>query len=152
MKHFIIIIPIILLFSACSDKTAFSKFNMSKKQELSANSIQSSRIMLNNNILGVVSVLYLNDIYPKIYNKNEYFYIYYYLKNPQKVDFILNNKKAIKIIKLKPLNQFSKLVSSSNKWNQHYLVEFSKEGNSLNLLLKSAEASSHTFRYHKHDL
>lgn len=84
MKSFFIIFTFIVMFSACADKNAFDKFNFSKDKEVSINNTQSSKIQTSKNIDGVVRAIYLNNIYPDIYNDAEYFYIYAYYK--KKID------------------------------------------------------------------
>ena len=75
MKSFFAILSIIILFGGCSEKSAFSKFNMSKKQELSANSLQNSKIMSGESVEGIVSVIYLNEVYPEKFADNDYFFV-----------------------------------------------------------------------------
>jgi len=149
MKSFFTIVSLILILASCSQKTAFSKFNMSKADSLGENSLQSSKVTLNGKVDGVVSVVYLNSVYPKIYNNKEYFFVYYFLKDKKNVKFILNSQVPVKIIRLKPINQFSSLIHSQSKWNKYYLVEFKKSTKNLKFLFKNNEASSNILIYNK---
>lgn len=160
MKFFLILLSIAIINSGCSFKNGFSKFNMTKEQELSAESLQSSKITNSNGVQGIVSAIYLNKVYPKAFYKDEYFFVYYYIKedkemhNPNFFDnkqtmLLLNSKEPIKIKELPSDNQFSDLVSVRNKWSKYYLVAFKESGNILNLVIKSQNSSSNTLTYVK---
>lgn len=150
MKTFSIILIFIITFSACSTNNAFYNFNMSKKQELSEDSIQSSKIQKNNIVDGFINVLYVNNILPEKYNDKEYFYIYVYTKSSDsKLDFTLNGKKAINVKKLSKDNEFSNLVLFSANWTKYYLVEFTKEKNSLVFIAKNTKFSSDKLNFMK---
>lgn len=160
MKYFFLLTTFVLLFSGCSHNNAFSKFNMTKEQELSISSLQSSKIKLGEKVDGVFSAIYLNEVYPDAFNQNEYFYIYVYLKdkkkmyNPNSLDDIelvlkLNGKTPIKVKQLPNENQFSHLTSTKSKWNRYYLVAFKELGKKLNLVLESGQSSSAVLKYQK---
>lgn len=161
MKSFFITVNILLILSGCATKNAFSKFDMSTEQELSASSLQSSKIVSGGKVGGVVSAIYLNEIYPNSFHQNEYFFVCLFLKNreemynPNSLDDIdlalkLNSKLPVKIKKLAPDNQFSHLLSMKNSWNSYYLVAFEKEEEKkLSLLLESGQSSSAALRYQK---
>lgn len=149
MKSFFTIVSLILILASCSEKTAFSKFKISKEESLSENFLQSSKVIFNNKVNGVVSVIYLNNIYPKIYKDKEYFFVYYFVKDEKNVKFILNSKAPIKIIRLKPVNKFSELTHFQDKWNEYYLVEFKKSTKNLKFLFKNDKASSNILIYNK---
>lgn len=161
MKYIFTTLTVILLFSGCSKQNAFSKFNMSKEQELSASSIQSSKVRFNEKINGTFSSIYLNEIYPEKYFKNEYFFIYYYLKekaeiyNPKsfvdtKLTLKLNSKLPISMEKLSNKNQFSHLVWVDSEWNQYYIATFEKQDvKKLNLVLENPPYSSAALVYQK---
>jgi len=161
MKSFYIVLTFAIIFTACADKNAFDKFNMLKEQELSATSLQSSKIKRANNIEGTISALYLNAVYPKRYNNNEYFYVYIFQKdkkemfNPNKLDEIkltlrLNDKLPIKVKELSNDNQFSHLTSVRSEWQRYFLIAFQKEeSNNLSLVLESGQSSSDLLVYQK---
>ena len=162
MIKILISLTAIVLLSACSSKNAFSKFNMSKEQELSVSSLLSSKIKSQDgNIDGVISAIYLNDIYPNSYNTNEYFFVYIFLKNkkemhnPKQFDKLetnlrLNGELAIKIKQLPHKNKFSNLAFIKSDWNKYYLVAFKKQDkNPINLVLESGQSSSDQLRYQK---
>ncbi|MFA6191847.1 MAG: hypothetical protein WC665_05795 [Sulfurimonas sp.] len=153
MKIFFTSLVFILLFSACADKTAFSRFEMKGEQELAVSSLQSSKVVSGEIVEGVFSAIYLNSIYPDIASKYETFYIFLYLKKG-KEDFIvkLNGKMPLKIEKLSHVNKFSHLASTENEWNSYYLVTFEKDSqnsNQLNLVLESGLSSSAALMYQK---
>ncbi|WP_324170511.1 hypothetical protein [Sulfurimonas sp.] len=161
MKYILTLTIFFLLFTGCADKNAFSKFNMQKEQELSASNSQSSKIKTAQKIDGIVSAIYLNNVYPNTYTSNEYFYIYLYLKNekemydPTSVDDInltirLNNKLPIKVEKLTNKNKFSHLSSVENEWRRYYLLAFKKDkNNALNLVLESGQSFSGKLAFQK---
>jgi len=133
-----------IFFTGCSQKNAFNRFKISKTQELSEDSIQSSKIKENSKITGIVSVVYLNDVYPEQYKDGEYFYIYIYTKKSGAghIDFRLNGKAPLNTTPLKCDNKFSKLTSFNANWNRYYLVKFAKNTNTLNLKIINNNSSS----------
>ena len=162
MKFTLTILTFSLLFLGCANKNAFDKFNMQPDQELSAASLQNAKIKSGENVAGVVSVIYLNEVYPKIYNSNEYFYIYLYVKdktqmhNPNTLDDVnltvkLNGKMPVKVKELSNNNKFSHLVSVNSDWNRYYLVAFEEEekSSSLSLVVENGQSSSDALIYQK---
>lgn len=151
MKIFLAPLAFVLLFSSCADKTAFSRFEMSNEQELAASSLQSSKIVSGENVDGVFSSIYLNEIYPERFQDEESFYLFLYLKTEKEnFNITLNGKAPIKIEKLPHANEFSHLVSIENEWNNYYFVSFKKDSQSeLNLQLESGPFSSAVLKYQK---
>lgn len=160
MKYFFLFTAFILFFTGCSHNNAFSKFKMTKEQELSISSLQSSKIKSGEKIDGVFSAIYLNEVYPDVFNQNEYFYIYLYLKNKEKMYnpnsldetklvVKLNGKTPIKVKELPKENQFSHLTSTKNEWNRYYIVAFKESGKQLSLVIENAKSSSATLNYKK---
>ncbi|MEA1891631.1 MAG: hypothetical protein U9N33_02855 [Campylobacterota bacterium] len=150
-----------LFFLGCADKNAFDNFEMIKEQELSANNLQNSKIKTGDNTDGIISAIYLNKVYPTLYNQNEYFYIYLYQRervdmfNPNTLDEInmtlkLNGKLPIKIRKLSHNNRFSHLTLVNGEWQRYFLVAFEEEkSNKLSLILQTSLSSSDFLIYHK---
>jgi len=150
MKTFLIITVLILLFDGCSQHTAFGEFNFTKTQELTEDSIQSFKIKKGHDIDGIVHVVYLNKVFPKRYKKDEYFYVYYYLKDQNaKVSFLLNNKKALSKKQLSANNEFSEILSFNAPWSKYYLVKFKEEGNLLLFTIKTDKAAEATLKFVK---
>jgi len=161
MKYILIILTITLSLTSCADKNAFDKFNMQQDQELSADSLQSSKVKNGKNIEGLISAVYLNHVYPNIYNEHEYFYIYIYQKdkkemyNPNTQNEIeltikLNSKLPLKVKKLSSKNKFSHLTSAKSKWQRYFLIAFDKDDKDiLNLVLESGQSSSDALSYQK---
>jgi hypothetical protein len=162
MKYILINIAILLFISACSSRNAFSQFNLADEQELSVTSLLSSKLKSKDGkVYGIVSAIYLNDIYPKSYHNDEYFFVYVYLKEKEDLhnpkyfdDFELNLKlngvAPTKIKQLPQNNQFSNLTFIKSDWNQYYIVAFKKQNkNTLNLVLKNAQSSSNSLKYQK---
>ncbi|PNV83510.1 MAG: hypothetical protein C0627_05315 [Sulfurimonas sp.] len=160
MKIIFTIFTILLFFSGCSNKDAFFGFAMDRDQELSASSLQSSKIVSKDGkISGIFSVIYLNEVYPKSFNQNEYFFVFmftkeskelYNQKNPKDADMRLklNSKLPLKVEKLPQENQFSHLVDTKNDWNQYYLVAF-EQSDTINLTLDDNTSSSRVIKYKK---
>ena len=155
------IFMIFTLFVACADKNAFDKFDMKEDQELSAANLQSSKIKMSQSVDGIVSVVYLNKVYPKVYTNDEYFYVNIYLKDkkemfdPKELDDIeltmkLNSKLPIKIKKLNAKNKFSHLASVKNEWNRYYLIAFKQDSkDKISLVLETDQSRSDTLVYQK---
>lgn len=152
MKYLFIIITFFLLFG-CADKNAFTKFKMTKIQELSASSIQSTKIESNEGIDGIFSAIYLNEVYPEKYFDNEYFFISLYLKDKQeyiKHNIELNKKFPLSIKKLSFENEFSNLIGAKNSWKDYYFVVFKKENSSrLSIVFESGQSFSAPLVYQK---
>jgi len=153
MKLFFTSLSLIFLLSACADKDAFSKFQLTQKQEYAENSIQSAKINSQNGVEGIFSAIYLNEVMPQRYKGNEYFFVFYTLKDDNKsLDIFLNLHTPIKQTPLKTTNEFSKLIISDIKWNKYYLLEYKKEqSNILNLQLKGKKFSSSVLKYKKNE-
>jgi len=161
MKSFLIILTFIILFTGCADKNAFSKFDMTTAQELSASSLQSSKVKSGEDVEGIFSAIYLNEVYPNIYFENEYFFVYLYLKEKKemydptllsdiKLTLKLNSKLPIKIKQLPHANKFSDLVATKSEWNRYYLVAFENEQKKeLSIVLESGRFSSDPLIYQK---
>ncbi|WP_373002127.1 hypothetical protein [Sulfurimonas sp.] len=161
MRYILTILTFSLLFMGCADKNAFSKFNMQPDQELSAASLQGSKIKMGKDVEGIFSAIYLNKVYPNVYTVNEYFYVYLYLKNGKKMhdtntlDEIkltmkLNDKLPVKVKKLDAKNQFSHLASVNSEWRRYYLIAFEREDKSeINLVLETDLSSSDALTYQK---
>jgi len=160
MRYFFTLITFIVFFSGCSHNNAFTNFHLNKEQERSISSLQSSKVKLGERVDGVFSAIYLNEVYPDIFNQYEYFYVYLYLKDdkkmydPNSLDDIetilkLNGKAPIKVKQLPPENQFSNLTLTSSRWNKYYIVAFKESGKKLNLTLNSGAAKSAVLKYQK---
>ena len=161
MRYILTILTFSLLFMGCADKNAFSKFNMQPDQELSAASLQGTKVKMGENVQGIFSAIYLNKVYPNVYTVNEYFYVYLYLKDEKKMhdsntlDDIkltmkLNGKIPLKVKKLDAKNQFSHLASVHSEWKRYYLVAFEREKESeINLVLETDQSSSDALTYQK---
>ena len=161
--NFFISILLVFFFGACSHKNAFYEFSMDKRQEQSATSLKRIKIVKDTKVIGTFNALYLNNVYPEKYNKEEYFIVYIYLKeiknisNPNTINrdnlkILLNNNEPIKLEELDNENRFFKLTGSKNKWNKYYLVSFDAVGESLSLKLESDQSFSVVLKYQKDQL
>ncbi len=135
MKYIVLFLTLLIL-SGCSHKNAFSNFDMDPHQQLSAQYFKKIKLIKNNKIIGTFSSIYLNEIFPDKYNKNEYFYISIYLKESQnKENYVikLNKNDPLEIKALSNDNKFSKLTNERNKWSKYYLVSFEETDKVINL-------------------
>ncbi len=159
MKYILIALLFTLLFNGCSHQNAFSRFKMQKEQEKGISNSQSGKIMLNKEIYGVFSAIYLNDIDTNTSSNEERFYTYFYFRNIDDKDILgyikesltLNAKPIQKIEMLSNKNRFSYLSSTNNEWNKYYLITFKKEieEGELKLVFKTQKESSIPLIYHK---
>jgi len=149
MKTFLFFLVFSIFFIGCSSKNGFSRFNLSHEQELGADSILSSKVKKGNEVNGIVSVVYLNKIYPDVFKEKEVFYVYYYLKKSQKISYTLNQQKATYITELNENNEFATLTSIKTKWSKYYLVEFKKQGDRLKFKFNNGDFSSDTLVFEK---
>lgn len=151
MKYLILFLTLLIL-SGCSHKNAFSNFEMDRDQELSIEYHKKVKLNYGDKTIGTFSSIYLNKIYPDRYNKNEYFFIYIYLKdsyNMQDYKIRLNKNNPLKIKELNYDNKFSKLTNERNRWSEYYLVSFEKTGKLLNLTLGNDQSILASLKYQK---
>ncbi|MEK6658770.1 MAG: hypothetical protein AABY36_03705 [Campylobacterota bacterium] len=160
MKTFFIFLTFLTLFTGCSKKNAFYEFKMDKNQELSASSLQSSKIVSKDGeVSGIFSAIYLNEVYPETFNQDESFFIFLFSKEKKELydqskstdtnlKVMLNSKLPIKIEELSQENKFSHLVDIKNDWNRYYIVTFEK-ADTINLVLEEGNASSSVLKYKK---
>jgi hypothetical protein len=150
MRTFLITSLFIMLFAGCTHQNAFTRFHISQKEERTEESIQTVKITLNGESVGLATVVYLNKVMPKIYYDKEYFYLYYYLKDKEaKIEFLLNNKRALDVKELPSKNRFSNLTSFNASWSQYRLVVFKKAGNVLKFTIKTDKAAKATLEFVK---
>ncbi|HFB53525.1 MAG TPA: hypothetical protein ENJ67_02220 [Sulfurimonas autotrophica] len=150
MKTFLIILSLTVLFGACAKQNAFDKFELSATKELSEDNIQSLKIKQGDKVAGIVNVIYLNKVLPDLYKDNEYFYVYYYMKDKNAtVHFELNGEPSLLREELPSKNEFSYLTSFEAPWSKYYLLGFKKQGNVLKLSINSDTAASATVTFVK---
>jgi len=152
MKIFLqaILFIILLFLTGCSNRNAFEQFHISPKKELSEENIQTFKIKNGESVDGIVSAIYLNKVLPKLYKENEYFYVYYYIKDKNAtVSFLLNGKPSLLKEELPANNEFSNLTSFDAPWSKYYLLGFKKEGNILNFTIKTDKGASATLQFVK---
>jgi hypothetical protein len=150
MKTFVIILFMMILFGGCAQQNAFEKFNLSSTKELSEDSIQSLKMKSGDKIAGIVNVIYLNKVLPNDYKDNEYFYVYYYMKeNNATVTFTLNGEPSMLREELPAENEFSYLTSFRAPWSKYYLLGFKKQGNLLKLSINANRAANATMTFVK---
>lgn len=157
MKYSLLVSIFLIFFTGCSQKNAFVKFNMSKDEERSVSSLQTSQIMgKNGEIAGVVSTVYLNEVYPKKFSRYDSFFIYIYMKDSKNIDLIdpkinleMNEQVPVNSTELPNNSEFTHLVDVKSSWNRYYLVEFEKDCNTLNLIFDNGLSKSSVLKYKK---
>ena len=150
MKTFLIILFIGLFWGGCAKQNAFDKFGLSATNELSEDNIQSLKIKQGDKVAGIINVIYLNKVLPDLYKDNEYFYVYYYMKDKNaSVQFQLNGEPSLLREELPSQNEFSYLTSFEAPWSKYYLLGFKKQGNVLKLSINSATAANATVTFVK---
>lgn len=141
---------IIVFLSGCASSNAFTKFHLTPHQQYAFSNLQLSDISYNQKFIGTVTAIYLNNIFPKKYHHDEYFYVVVYLQNNGKLEYILNGQNPTKITQLPKNNQFSSLLPVFDNWHRYYLVQFKhiKEDH-LVFQAKQAKFHSYALRYLK---
>ena len=150
MKTFVLLLGFLLFLNGCSHDNAFTRFHMTPEQELGSDSILKSKVKKDDLNDGLVSVIYLNKVYPTQYKDAEYFYVYFYLKTKtEKPRFLLNSHQALNIKELQRVNEFTNLTSIQTKWNKYYLVSFTSQKDKLNFSFESGPFSSDLLSFEK---
>ncbi len=150
MKYFFIALAAVLLSSACTTRNAFSALGVEKEQEFAIENTRSGKITLLNNVKGIYSLVYLNNVYTKNNYNTHQFYISIYLKDAKEDDIsiTLNKKHPIETHKLKNENKFTHLLAMQNTWTSNYLVIFKNESKErINLAIDSGQFSSGLLKY-----
>ena len=159
--HVSVIFITIFIFLGCAHTNAFSRFDFDEIKERATSSLRTSKIAKENEIIGVVSSSYLNEVNPKKYNGMEYFYITVYTKNrdklydpnilqEQNMTLKLNNQLPVKIKELGQDNIFAGLLPLNNSWNSYYLVAFNKvNAEVISLVLENGRFVSQPLIYRK---
>lgn len=140
-----------LFISGCATKNAFSKLNMGREQEVAVENTRYSKIMSEDNVGGIFSAVYLNNIYKDMNQKTQNFYISIYTKKSDRnLDIKLNGQKPLRIVKLPNSNKYSHLLTTDNEWRRNYEVTFTKTKNlNINLSIDSDQFSSGLLKYSK---
>ncbi|MCW8895168.1 hypothetical protein [Sulfurimonas sp.] len=152
MKSFLILSIFLLLFTGCSSKNAFDQFDMDEKQELTVSNLQSTKLVSKDgDVTGIVSVVYLNEVYPYYFSGKEYFFVYMYLKDSKNTELsmTMNGEAPLKLKKLSKINNFTHLVDVKSDWNKYYLATFANSGDDINLVFESDQSSSVVLKYQK---
>ena len=150
MKTFLIILSLTVLFGGCAQQNAFEKFELTATKERSEDNIQSFKIKRGEEVAGIFNVVYLNKVLPNLYKENEYFYVYYYMKDKNAtVHFELNGEPSLLREELPVQNEFTYLTSFEAPWSKYYLLGFKKQENVLKLSIYSNTAASATVEFVK---
>jgi len=151
MKFFFTTLIITILFSGCATRNAFSKLDISKKQELSIENIRSGKMKSDTRIGGIFSSVYLNNIYPNEDKNTNNFYISIYIKDKnQNLTIKLNKELFTDMKELPHANKYSNLLPITSPWTKNYLVSFqNNENKELILKIDNGQFSSGELYYLK---
>ncbi len=162
--HVSLVLATLFIFTGCTKTNAFSRFHFSAVKEQAASSLRTSKINLDNDVIGIVSAIYLNEVNPQKYNGMEYFYIAVYTKNKDtlhdpnsvnKSDMVLklNDELPVKIKKMDQKNEFEGLIALDNNWTSYYLVAFpTSQSDKLSITLQDGKFGSLPLVYQKNEL
>ena len=124
----------LLLLQGCSYKNAYTFFQMDKEEERYETNTLNAKIQTKDEVLGVLSVTYLNNVDNNLTSDEEVFLVSLFLKEKQrKYSFTLNGKKPLKIVPITKDKKYMKLLSKELQWSQNSILTFEKESNDLNL-------------------
>jgi len=150
MKTLWLTLIFVVLFSGCADKNAFEKFHMNAKEERGVDALLNSKVKNAHKVNGIVSVVYLNRVYPDTFKEDEVFYVSFYLKDKSKeFSFWLNGEKSILAQELERNNIYSYLTPLKTKWSKYYLVKFKKQKDILTFSLHNDSFSSNPLVFEK---
>jgi hypothetical protein len=160
MKIFLTALIIAILISGCGTRNAFSKLNIEPEQEKAIENTRSWKITSQDNVTGVFSAVYLNNVYKNMSKNTNEFYLSIYLKDKNHdLNITLNKKIPLKMEKLTSENKFSNLLPMKNEWAKNYLVSFKNIENDDNnasdeliLQIDSGQFSSGQLKYSKDQL
>jgi len=162
--HVSFVLTTLLVFCGCTTNNAFSRFHFTALKEQAVASLRTSKINLDNDVVGVVSSIYLNEVNPQKYNGMEYFYIAVYTKNKDTLSdpnsivgsnmvVKLNDTLPMKIKKLDQKNEFEGLIALDNSWTSYYLVAFPpSQSDKLSFILQDGKFGSLPLVYQKNEL
>ena len=124
----------LLLIQGCSYKNAYTFFEMDKEEELYETNTLNAKIQTQDEVLGVLSVTYLNSVHKNITIKEEQFLVSIFLKDKNRdYSFTLNGKKSLKTKIISKEGTYAKLLSKQSQWSRDSIVIFEKSSNDLNL-------------------
>lgn len=161
MRFSIMALSVLIGFSGCADKGAFDMFKIDEAHERSVEQLRTEAIVQSFETKAIVSTIYLNPIYPQLYNDGEYFIgAFYFKKSNQDVKkwdiytygyaLTLNGKQPTLIEELKQSDPKRALIPVQNNWNKYYFIRFDHvpDGN-LTLLLENNQTGSVALSYQK---
>lgn len=160
MKTFLTALIITILISGCGTRNAFSKLNVELEQEKAIENTRSWKIASSDNVTGVFSAVYLNNVYENMSKNTNEFYLSIYLKDKNyDLNITLNKEAPLKIEKIAQENKFTHLLPMKNEWTKNYVVSFDNTKNDdknatdeLILQIDSGQFSSGPLKYSKDQL
>ena len=144
MKFFLLSGVLTLLLTGCTTKNAFSELGLSLAQEKAIESTRNEKMRDKEEVGGLFSVIYLNNIHKELPKDTQEFYLAIYAKNGyDQLHFTLNGANAVDVSKLPKENEYSKLLTMKNQWSQEYLLSFkTPKEKQLTLLIGNGRFSS----------
>lgn len=150
MKQFLLLLSLIFIMSACSNKN--SAFRYFDKDEIEASAVRytkKSDIIKDNQVEISLIATHLNKIDLQLDEKLEQFLVYIHFVNLENQDFnkngyelLLNGKAPVFIELLEKDDKKFKDLMLKNFWGNYYLVQFNNKELVQNLQLTLAPKSN----------
>jgi hypothetical protein len=161
MRFLSIAMMALIGFSGCAQKGTFDLFKMDEAHERAVEQLRTGAIVSSFETKALISLIYLNPIYPTTYTDGEYFVgAFYFEKVSQDVKkwdiaehgytLTLNGKIATRMEELKESDPRRALIPIQNNWNKYYFIRFDSvpEG-VLKLQLENNQTGSVALSYQK---
>ena len=132
MKYLFITV-VLLLMQGCSYKNAYTFFSMDKTEERYETNTFNAKIQTQEEVLGILSVTYLNNVDKNISQKTENFLVSLYMKDPQRdYYFLLNQKQPLSVKPVPKDSRYAPLLKKQLQWSTISIVTF-QHSDDLNL-------------------
>jgi len=147
--------------SGCAHKGTFDLFKMDKVHERSVEQLRTGAIVRSMETNALVSLMYLNPVYPENYHDGEYFIGAFYFRREGRdikkwnladrgYTLKLNGKESTRMEELTENDPKRSLIPVQNNWNQYYLIQFDPSPvKNLTLLLENNQTDSVALSYRK---
>jgi hypothetical protein len=107
---------------------------MDKEEERYETNTLNAKIQTKDEVLGTLSVTYLNNVDKNLTTNKELFLVSLFLKQKdRKYHFTLNDKKPLKTEIVSKKGRYAQLLSKQSVWHQDFIVSFTNSSNDLNL-------------------
>ena len=158
-KFFILLLSLLTLLGGCSTKN--ERFSLSADKEKAATSLQSIRILKDNKSEAILSVIFLNEVYPHYSDESEaHFLISFYAPDvnntlyfneidPNQYNLMMNGSSATEAVLLEEEDTLRTLLPINNSYNNYYYVRYPITNEMLTLVLEKSHKRVAEISYHK---